>query len=220
MQELKFIKYLIRLSNKYDSITHKYFPDKDLRDLYNQNLCKKFNLIPNTIINVEINLLKNLDLVVKETSEKVKLIKSIKKKFVLCPSRIVLKNISHAVLIVYWKDENKFYICDSTGTHGNCQKTIDTLNQLYRIVFDSNYEIICYSIQDLENKNKHIGFVKGEYTRGYCLAWSYLLAYIIIKYNWVGLGINELIESIKWNVEYSPKTSRQLIRGFVIYNLT
>ena len=118
---------------------------------------------------------------------------------------------------MYYKDENKFYICDSTGEHGDCQKTINCLSRIYKIVFDSNYEIICYSIQDLEKKNKYVGFINGEYSNGYCVAWSYLLANMIIKYNWI--QINYLIECIKWNVEYSPKLSRQLIRGFLVYNL-
>jgi hypothetical protein len=220
MKELNFIKYLIKLSNKYDSNIHKYYPTKELRDLFNEKLCKNFNLDLNTIINIEINLLKNFNLVVNEISKKVKLIKSINKKFVLCPSRIVIKNISHAILIVYWKDENKFYICDSTGTHGDCQKTSDFLNKIYNVVFDSNYEIICYSIQDLEHKNKYIGFIQGEYSRGYCLAWTYLLGYLIIKYNWMELNLNELIDCVRWNIEYSPKLSRQLVRGFLVYNLT
>ena len=73
MQELKFIKYLIGLSNKYNSDNHKYFPDKDLRDSYNLNLCKKFSLNPNMIINIEINLLKNFDLVIDELNQKVKI---------------------------------------------------------------------------------------------------------------------------------------------------
>lgn len=217
MEELKFIKYLIKLSDKYQSNIHNYFPDKKLRNHYNKILCKKFNLDANTIVNLEINLLNDFSLVVKEINEKVKIIKSINKKFILCPSIIIIKNISHAVLIIYYHNEDKFYICDSTMTHGDCQKTINYLNQLYKITFGINYEIICYSIQNLENKNKYIGFVDGEYSRGYCMAWSYLLAHTIIKYNWINL--TTLIENINWSVEYSPKISRQLIRGFLVYNL-
>lgn len=220
MKELNFIKFLIKLSKNYNASVHKYYPDQELRDLFNIKLCENFNLDLNTIINIQINLLKDFNIVIKEISEKVKLIKTIRKKFVLCPSRIIVKNIAHSVLIVYWKDENKFYICDSTGTHGDCQKTYETLNKIYDVVFDSNYEIIGYSIQDLEQKNKYVRYLNGEYSRGYCLAWTYLLAYIIIKYNWIGLRTIDLIELMKWNIEYSPKLSRQLVRGFLVYNLT
>lgn len=41
MNELGFIKYLIKLSNKYDSNIHKYFPNQELRNHYNKKLCKK-----------------------------------------------------------------------------------------------------------------------------------------------------------------------------------
>ena len=217
MNELNFIKYLIKLSNKYDSNFHKYFPDQELKNNYDKNLCKNFNLDSNTIINIQINLNKKKEEIIDDILNTIKKIKSINKKFIVCPCRINIKNICHAVLVVYYKNKNKFYICDSASKHGNNQETINKLNEIYKIVFDDNYEIICYSLQDLEKNNKYIGYKNEEYSKGYCLAWSYLLGFILIKYNWI--DIDKLIECIKWNIEYSPKIARQLIRGFIIFNI-
>jgi len=212
MNKLGFIKYLIKLSNEYDSNVHKYYPDEELRNNYNNKLCLDFNL--DKTIHIEINLhLKINDNIIEDISNKIKEIKLINKKFVLVPCTIVKKNISHAVLIVYYKNMNKFYICDSTSQHGNNQETMNKLVELYKIIFD-NYEIICYQIQDLES-NKYIKYKDSEYLSGYCLAWSFLLSYLLIKYNWV--GIDKLVECMLWNIEYSPKLARKLIRGFIVY---
>ena len=217
MIELNFIKYLIKLSNEYDSNFHKYLPDQELRNFYNKKLCKNFNLNPNTLINIQINLLKKKEEIIDDILDKIKKIKSINKKFILCPCRIIIKNTAHAVLIIYYKNKNKFYICDSENKHGNNQETINKLIQIYEIIFNNNYEILCYSLQDLEKNNKYIGYKSEEYSSGYCLAFSYLLAFILIKYNWI--DIIELIECIKWNIEYSPKLARQLIRGFIVFTV-
>ena len=65
MNELGFIKYLIKLSNKYDSNIHKYFPNQELRNHYNKKLCKKQNINTDTLINIRINLMENNELIIK-----------------------------------------------------------------------------------------------------------------------------------------------------------
>lgn len=214
MNDLGFIKYLIKLSNEYDSNIHKYYPTGELRNHYNQKICEKFNL--DKIIDLEINFnLRTNDFPINNLLNKIKEIKLINKKFVIIPCRIIIKNISHAVVIVYYKNTNKFYICDSTNQHGNNPDTLNKLIELYKIIFDNNYKIICYSIQDLEKNNNYIKYKDNEYSRGYCLAWSYLLSYLLIKYNWI--EIEKLTECMMWNIEYSPKLARKLIRGFIVY---
>lgn len=220
MIELQFINYLINLSKKFDPNKHKYFPDEILRDKYSKNLSKKFNIKNNLIINVNINLLHDENCLIEYLKKNVKKIKKIKKKFVLCPTIVLSNTFSHSYLIVYYKNIDKFYICDSYYDYYNINLFDEFNNRLKKIydnVFEDKYEKISYCLQNLEENNNYIKYLKNEYSNGYCLAWTYILCHLIIQYHWIEL--TEMIESIKWNLEFSSRFARQTIRGFIVHNI-
>ena len=218
MIELQFIDYLIKISKKFDTYKYKYYPNYILRDKYTKNLCKKFNIENNSIITLEINLLENYNKIIKYLKKKVLIIKKINKKYVLCPTVLLSDTYCHSYLIVYYKNKNKFYICDSFYFHYD-EQTIsgDKLKKIYDCVFDCRYEIYCQYLQCLEEDNNYVKYLKNEYSNGYCLAWTYLLCHLIIQYHWCDL--KELIDSMIWNLEFSSRFARYLIRGFIVHNI-
>ena len=109
MIELNFIKYLIKLSKKYDPSEHIYIPNNELRKYYNEIISKKYNINQKNIINIRINLDYDNDYNIKKLLEIKNYIISLKKKFILCPCKIFSKNISHAILIIYYKNINKLF---------------------------------------------------------------------------------------------------------------
>jgi hypothetical protein len=231
MSRLGFLHFIIGLSCKYNPDIHNYYPDSKQFKNWNEKICKNYSIeqknrftiiikLSNNTMKINSNIYPldfakfNINKSFNDLPNEILQIKSTRKKFLTIPTIIIGINCAHSVLIIYRKNLDKFYICDSESVHSHNHQIQTKLNQIYSNIF-GHYEILCYSIQNLEHTNKYIGLKYGEFSGGYCMGWTFLLAFLQIKYHWI--GIEDLVKKLMWNVEYSPKISRQLIRGFIVF---
>lgn len=222
--KMDFIEYLLR-KGKYFDIN--YIGTKDRLRHYMKKFNKKFNLEPLTFDNIlkvgdenkfivdnrlEINhhfinsdSKELVDEYFRRLEKSITSIKNIKKNYTIISTSLVFETKRHAILIVYYRDEDMFYICDSDKVEPHSVYMLEIYN---RIFDERKYEIVHCQFQTIEES------IEKE-TNGYCFAWSMLLAYCIIKFN--NITIEEIVERITWSLDYNPNKMKQLIHGFVSY---
>ena len=100
------------------------------------------------------------------------------------------KNYHHMVLLIYTKEDDKFYIVDSHRKHMLSKENYEKVNKIYVSLFN-NFEIITTGLQNIEHYSRK---KEDLLNKGYCLAWTYFFAYCCIHHT--NLEVKEIIEII------------------------